>query len=173
MLAQTQTPSTRYPREQGTELTFFSHISYVAFTSINSSDPSHPVTAFSPIFSSVCFFMIFLLIYLLTHRRLDGMSGSFDSPVPELTSTTPVPSSLLSAHSNQIFTSTLPGTVSLSTTRTPSSSSLPSSSPRNSSPSSSSTSSTSPTSSRPNAAMRHSVPPVTITLIGLSVSLLV
>ncbi|VDB83182.1 unnamed protein product [Peniophora sp. CBMAI 1063] len=44
--------------------------------------------------------------------RLTGMTGSFDSPVPSLTSSIAVPSSL--TDSNAISTSTLPGTVTIS-----------------------------------------------------------
>ncbi|KAH9968014.1 hypothetical protein BC827DRAFT_1169751 [Russula dissimulans] len=117
---------------------------YLAFTPIISSGP---VTAFSATFS------------------LDGMNGSFDSPIPELTSTRPVPSTLLLTHPNQIATSTHTGTDSLSTTT---SSFHPSGSF-----SSSTSSLTATPSSRSNAAMRQSWQSLTVTLVGLSVSVLV
>ncbi|KAI9511374.1 hypothetical protein F5148DRAFT_360679 [Russula earlei] len=88
------------------------------------------------------------------------MSGSFNSPVPQLTSAIPVPASVLSAHPNPISTSILSGTISLSTTTIPSSSPLLSSSVPQSVSSSTSTISSpiTTTSSRPNAAMRQSLP---------------
>ncbi|KAI0267312.1 hypothetical protein BC834DRAFT_870772 [Gloeopeniophorella convolvens] len=75
---------------------------YIAFTSIGLSNSSHLLQEFSPNFS------------------LEQMSGSFNSPVPELTSAIPVPSSVLSAQPNQVSTSSLSETVSLPTSVGPS-----------------------------------------------------
>ncbi|KAH9169541.1 origin recognition complex subunit 3 N-terminus-domain-containing protein [Lactarius sanguifluus] len=86
------------------------------------------------------------------------MTGSFKSPVPELTSTIPVPPYVLSGHSNQISTS-LFGTISStstpisSPTRSPASSSTPSSSAP--SPSSTSPRASTATSASANAATQH------------------
>ncbi|KAG6808117.1 hypothetical protein H0H92_005324 [Tricholoma furcatifolium] len=55
-------------------LSYVGIISTIAKT--NSSDPDVPYSAFSPFF------------------KLDQMTGSFDSPLPEATSTIPIPSSL-------------------------------------------------------------------------------
>jgi hypothetical protein len=116
---------------------------YIAFTSISSPNPSQPLRAFSDSFS------------------LDGMSGSFNSPVPALTSSIPVPSSVLTAQ------------LKSGTTPTPAST-VPSSSPSSTSP----TASSSPTaiassSSHSNGAGRQSLPAWVITLVGLSISLFV
>jgi len=133
-----------------------SHTYYIAFTSINSSDSPQPLQAFSPFFT------------------LDGMSGSFNSPVPELTSTIPAPSSLLTAQPNPISTSLLYGTTSSSTPTTTSPSPQPSSSGPGSSPTSpSSTPSPTATSSRSNAATRQCLPLWAITLVGFSISFFV
>jgi len=90
---------------------------YVQFTSITASNSSQSLVAFSPDFS------------------LDRMTGSFNSPVPKLKSTIPVPLSVLSAHSNQVSTlqfgtisSTSTSTSITSSTRPPTSSSTPHSS---------------------------------------------
>ncbi|KAI9464080.1 hypothetical protein BJY52DRAFT_1165977 [Lactarius psammicola] len=125
---------------------------YVQFTSTTPSNSSQSLLAFSPNFS------------------LDRMTGSFNSPVPELTSTIPVPSSVLSAHSNQISTS-LFGTISStstsisSPTRPPASSSTPSSS--GPSPSSTSPPASTATSASANAATQHFSQLWVVTLAGL------
>lgn len=111
---------------------------YVQFTSVTTSNSS--LVAFSPNFS------------------LDNMTGSFNSPVPELTSTIPVPPSVLSAHSNQISTS-LFGTISSTSTSTssPTRSHASSSTPSSGTPSPSSTSprASTTTSASANAATQH------------------
>jgi len=127
---------------------------YIAFTSIESPDSSHPLQAFSPSFT------------------LDQMSGSFNSPVPELTSVIPAPSSVLTAHPNSVSTSLLYGAVS-STPANPSSLSLPLSPGSSSSQSPLPNSSPVATSSRTNAATRQSMPLWVITLVGLSISFFV
>jgi len=133
-----------------------SHAYYIAFTSINSPNSSQPLQAFSPFFT------------------LDGMSGSFKSPVPELTSSIPTPSSLLTAQPNPISTSLLYGTTSSSTPTTASPSPLPLSTGPSSSPTSpSSTSSPATTSSPSNAAARQCLPLWVITLVGFSISFFV
>ena len=150
--------------------------SYIAFTSINSSGSSQPLQAFSPFFKFVCSLMYMYSVFdlLIYQLRLDGMSGSFNSPVPALTSPIPAPSSLLTAHPNPISTSLLYGTTSSSTPTTSSQSSLPSSSGSSSSPTSpSSTSSPTATSSRSNAATRQRLPLWAITLVGFSISFFV
>ncbi|KAH9986281.1 hypothetical protein BJV77DRAFT_1029582 [Russula vinacea] len=121
---------------------------YLQFTSVNSSDPSF--MAFSSSFS------------------LDRMSGSFQSPVSELTSSIPVPSSVLTAHPNSISTSLLPETISLSMPPTLSSSSLLlSSSPASTSPSATNTPSHS------NAAVRHPLQLSVVISLSLSILFLV
>ncbi|KAN0125280.1 hypothetical protein V8E53_015644 [Lactarius tabidus] len=131
---------------------------YVQFTSITSSNPSQPLLAFTPDFS------------------IENMTGSFNSPVPELTSTIPVPLSVLSAHPNQISTSIF-GTISSPSTSTPSSTPLAaSSSTHNSSgptPSSTSPPSSTATPASANAATRHFSQLWVTTLPGLAFLFLV
>jgi hypothetical protein len=151
---------TRLGERHGADL--ISH-SYLQFTSVNSPDPSHSLIAFSSNFSCVSSLTSFASIYLKRQFRLDQMSGSFQSPVPELTSSIPVPSSVLSAHPNSISTTLLSATVSLSVSPT-----LPlSSRPASTSPS------TTTTSSKSNAAARHPLRLSVVTLLGLSISFLV
>ncbi|KAH9974377.1 hypothetical protein BGW80DRAFT_178610 [Lactifluus volemus] len=106
---------------------------YVEFSSINLSNAS---LAYSPNFS------------------MDQMKGSFESPVAELTSTIPVPSSVLSEHLYPVSTSILSEAIPVSTLTSSSYRSIPSSS---SAPASSSTTTTATATIPPssNAAMQH------------------
>ncbi|KAJ7291049.1 hypothetical protein C8J57DRAFT_1271225 [Mycena rebaudengoi] len=69
---------------------------YVAFTSITSKVNGTASISFSPFF------------------RLEGMSGSFDSPLPAATSTIPIPGSLTRSSTNKVGTTITVGTINTS-----------------------------------------------------------
>ncbi|EIM87498.1 uncharacterized protein STEHIDRAFT_96635 [Stereum hirsutum FP-91666 SS1] len=103
---------------------------YVAFTSTSFTNNSGAYQSFTPAFA------------------LDGMSGSFSSPVASLTSTLPIPTTLSSATSPaEISTITLSNTASLSVSTNPASSFTPSTSSAKSTGTGASSSSSSHTTS--------------------------